>query len=147
MKGSQRTLGVQGRGPTKQLLIAEQSTLIDPCSRYHTKHLTCACTCAQLLKLHPTLCDPLDCSPQAPLSTGLSRQEYWSGWLCPPPGDLPNSRIQPKSPMDPALVGRYGGRHGNPLHYSCLENPMEGGVFVARILEWLAIPSSRQLSN
>ena len=107
MKVSQRTLGVQGRGPTKQLLIAEQSTLIDPCSRYHAKHLTCACTCAQLLKLHPTLCDPLDCSPQAPQSTGLSRQEYWSGWLCPPPGDLPNSRIQPKSPMAPALVGRF----------------------------------------
>ena len=28
---------------------------------------------------------------QAPLSMGLSRQEYWSGLQCPPPGDLPNS--------------------------------------------------------
>ena len=27
---------------------------------------------------------------QAPLSMGFSRQEYWSGWLCPPPGDLPD---------------------------------------------------------
>ena len=27
---------------------------------------------------------------QAPLSMGLSRQEYWSGLLCPPPGDLLN---------------------------------------------------------
>ena len=26
----------------------------------------------------------------APLSTGFSRQEYWSGLPCPPPGDLPN---------------------------------------------------------
>ena len=25
---------------------------------------------------------------QAPLSTGFSRQEYWSGLPCPPPGDL-----------------------------------------------------------
>ena len=25
---------------------------------------------------------------QAPLSMGFSRQEYWSGWPCPPPGDL-----------------------------------------------------------
>ena len=25
----------------------------------------------------------------APLSTGLSRQEYWNGLLCPLPGDLP----------------------------------------------------------
>ena len=26
---------------------------------------------------------------QAPLSMGFSRQEYWSGLPCPPPGDLP----------------------------------------------------------
>ena len=26
-----------------------------------------------------TLCDPMDCSHQAPLSMGFSRQEYWSG--------------------------------------------------------------------
>ena len=26
---------------------------------------------------------------QAPLSMGFSRQEYWSGLTCPPPGDLP----------------------------------------------------------
>ena len=26
-----------------------------------------------------TLSDPVDCSPQAPLSMGFSRQEYWSG--------------------------------------------------------------------
>ena len=26
------------------------------------------------------------------------RQEYWSGLPCPPPGDLPNPRIKPRSP-------------------------------------------------
>ena len=26
---------------------------------------------------------------QAPLSMGFSRQDYWSGLPCPPPGDLP----------------------------------------------------------
>ena len=25
-------------------------------------------------------------------------QEYWSGWPCPSPGDLPNPGIEPKSP-------------------------------------------------
>ena len=30
---------------------------------------------------------------QAPLSMGFSRQEYWSGLPCPPPGDLPNPGI------------------------------------------------------
>ena len=35
---------------------------------------------------------------QVPLSIGFSRQEYWSGLLCPPPGDLPHPGIKPKSP-------------------------------------------------
>ena len=35
---------------------------------------------------------------QVPLSMGcLSRQEYWSGLLCPPPGDLPNPGTEPIS--------------------------------------------------
>ena len=40
---------------------------------------------------------------QAPLSMGFSRQEYWSGLPCPPPGDLPNPGIEPESPMAPTL--------------------------------------------
>ena len=35
---------------------------------------------------------------QAPLSMGFSRQEYWSGLPCPPPGDLPSSGMKPGSP-------------------------------------------------
>ena len=35
---------------------------------------------------------------QAPLSMGLSWQEYWSGLPCPPLGDLPNPGIEPRSP-------------------------------------------------
>ena len=34
---------------------------------------------------------------QAPLSMGVSRQEYWSGLPCPAPGDLPNPGIEPTS--------------------------------------------------
>ena len=29
---------------------------------------------------------------------GFSRQENWNGLLCPPPGDLPNPGIEPRSP-------------------------------------------------
>ena len=36
-------------------------------------------TCVLVAQLCLTLCDPVDCSPQAPLSMGFSRQEYWSG--------------------------------------------------------------------
>ena len=35
---------------------------------------------------------------QAPLSMGFSRLEYWSGLPFPPPGDLPNPRIELESP-------------------------------------------------
>ena len=32
---------------------------------------------------------------QAPLSLGLPRQEYWSGWPSSTPGDLPDPGIEP----------------------------------------------------
>ena len=34
---------------------------------------------------------PWPVSLQVPLSKGFSREEYWGGLLCPPPGDLPHS--------------------------------------------------------
>ena len=44
---------------------------------------------------------------QAPLSMGFSRQEYWSGLPCPPPGDLPHPGIESLSLMSPALTGKF----------------------------------------
>ena len=44
-----------------------------------------------------TLCDPTTVNRQAPLSTGFSRQEYWSRLLFPSPGDLPHPGIKPGS--------------------------------------------------
>ena len=35
---------------------------------------------------------------RAPLSMGFPRQEYWSGWPFPSPGNPPNPRIKPGSP-------------------------------------------------
>ena len=46
---------------------------------------------------------PWTVASQAPLSMGLSRQEYWSGLPCPPPGDLPHLGIKPVSPVSPTL--------------------------------------------
>ena len=43
---------------------------------------------------------------QAPPSTGFSRQEYWSGLPCPPPGDLPDPGIQPMSQV--SCTGCWG---------------------------------------
>ena len=44
----------------------------------------------------PTLWPPVDCIP--PGSSVFSGQEYWSGSPCPPPGDLPNPGVEPRSP-------------------------------------------------
>ena len=60
-------------------------------------------THAKLLQLYPTLCDPMPVACQAPLSMGFSKQEYWSGLPCPPPGGLPNPGIETASPATPAL--------------------------------------------
>ena len=37
----------------------------------------------------------------------FSRQEYWSGLPLPPPGDLPDPRIEPESLASPALAGGF----------------------------------------
>ena len=47
---------------------------------------------------------------QAPLSIGFSKQEYWSGLPCPPPGDLPNPGTEPMSPalqVDSLLLSHW----------------------------------------
>ena len=45
---------------------------------------------------------------QAPLSMGFSRQGYWSGLPCPPPGDLPNPGVKPES-LPPVPPGKLPG--------------------------------------
>ena len=108
----------------------------------------------------PTLCDPMDTSRQAPLSIEFPRQEYWNGLPFRPPGDLSEQRIKLTSLSSPALAGWFfpsclavnnqlanprdvgsvpgsgrspGGGHGNPLQYSCLENPMDKGAWWATV--------------
>ena len=47
---------------------------------------------------------PSTAACQAPRSMGFPRQEYWSGLLCPSPGDLPDPGIKPSTS---ALAGRF----------------------------------------
>ena len=42
---------------------------------------------------------------QAPLFMEFSREEYWTGLPCSPPGDLPNPGIELMPLMSPALAG------------------------------------------
>ena len=47
--------------------------------------------------------NPWTVAHQAPLYVGFPEQEYWSGLPFPSPGDLPDSGIEPTSPVTPAL--------------------------------------------
>ena len=62
------------------------------------------CVHAQLC---PTLCHPMDCAHQAPLSMEFSQQEYGSGLPFPLPGNLSYPGIKPASPVSPALTGKF----------------------------------------
>ena len=53
-------------------------------------------SCFSCIQLSVT---PRTAAHQTPRSTGFFRQEYWNGLLCPPPGDLPNPGIEPRSPV------------------------------------------------
>ena len=55
----------------------------------------------------PVCATPWTVAHQASLSMGFSRQEYWSGLSCPPPGDPPNPEIKPVSLTSPELAGGF----------------------------------------
>ena len=90
-----------------------------------------------------------------------SRQEYWNGLPCPPLGNLPNPRIQPRPPawQPDSLPSESPGKHkvvvlNHPqlcevkVAQSCLTlwDTMDYTV-QARILEWVAFPFSRDLPD
>ena len=56
------------------------------------------CFCYLVDKSCLTLCDPVDYSPIGSSVHGIPRQEYWSGFPFPSPGDPPDPRIEPMSP-------------------------------------------------
>ena len=47
----------------------------------------------------------MDCSWPGSSIHRILQQEYWSGLLCPPLGDLSDPGIEPTSPMSPELAG------------------------------------------
>ena len=53
--------------------------------KWIVNNVTAAAAAAKSLQSCPTLCDPIDGSPQAPPSLGFSRQERWSGLPFPSP--------------------------------------------------------------
>ena len=60
--------------------------------------LTVTRACVHALSCVRLFATPWTVACRAPLPMGCSRQEYWSGLPCPPPGDLPDPGIKPASP-------------------------------------------------
>ena len=58
-------------------------------------------------RMCPIFTTPWTVARQAPLSMGFSRQEYWSGFPLPLPGDLHAPGIEPMSPVAPALASGF----------------------------------------
>ena len=59
--------------------------------------------CAQSRSCVQLFVTPWIVAHQTLLSMGFSRQEYWSGLPCSPPGDLPDPGIEPVSLGSPTL--------------------------------------------
>ena len=60
------------------------------------------------IQAYLTLWDSVDYSPPGSSVHGiLQAKEYWSGLPCLPPGDLPDTGIEPMFLMSPALAGEF----------------------------------------
>ena len=117
---------------------------------------------AKSLQLCPTAYNQLfvtlwTVAQHAPQSMGSSRQEYWSGLPCPPPGSLPNPGLlhcrqilyhlsHQGSPTEPlkseSEVAQLCPTLCDPMDCSPPGSPVHG-ILQARILEWVAMPSSQ----
>ena len=60
---------------------------------------------------------------------GCPRQEHWSGLPCPPPGDLPNPGIKPRSPASQA----------DSLPTEPPGKPKNTGVSILSLLQWIFV--------
>ena len=60
--------------------------------------------CNKMKYGHSAVSNPVDCSPQAPLSMEFPRQEYWNGLPFLSPRDLPNPGIETRLSC---IAGRF----------------------------------------
>ena len=94
-------------------VVYYSSCSVNYCKTYTNKvilsvcvHIMCACmlshfSCVWLFGTLRTV------ARQTHLSIGISRQEYWNGFVCPPSGNLPDPDIQAMSLMPSALAGGF----------------------------------------
>ena len=93
--------GVEKRGPS--FTVGENVNTV-----LHSTSMENSICCAVLSRFSSVQFSaiPWFTALQAPLSMGFSRQEYWSGLPCPPPGDHPEPGVEPTSPESPGLQAK-----------------------------------------
>ena len=93
---------------------------------------------AKSLQACPALCNPMACNPPGSSVHGILQARILK-WIAMPSSRITVIALVYKAPTNPRVVrdvgsvsglGRsLGGGHGNPLQYSCLENPMDRGAW------------------
>ena len=63
---------------------------------------------------------------------GFSRQEYWSGLPCPPPEDLPNPGIEPRSPALQEILYHLGHQGSKPKNTGVGSLSLLQGIFLTQ---------------
>ena len=108
----------------------------------------CVCVCVCMCVVGVT---SWTIAHQAPLSTRFFRQEYWSGLPCPPPGDLPDSGIEPGSPALHSLLSEPPGK---PKNTGMSSLSLLQGIFPTQEWNWgllhfreIFLPAELLLSN
>ena len=121
-------------------------------AKRHMKNRSASLSIACMLS--PFSCARLFATPwtvahQAPLSMGFSRQEYWGGLPCLPPGDLPNPGIEPTSlcllhwqvgslPLAPPGNPHYqrnANQNQNEVPFHTSQNGCDPKVYKQQVLE------------
>ena len=100
----------------------------------------------------PTLCKPVDYRLPGSSSTEFSRQEYWSGLPCRPPGYLPDPEIKPRSPAlqadsllsEPLEGSPVDSSKTRPLPENFLENSCGPGGLLC--ISWFTLRPETQWS-
>ena len=83
----------EGGGETNTMILGTIKILFD--------HLSISITFKKIKELFlekPFISSKSQTACQLLCPWGFSRQEYWNGLLCPPPGDLPRPGIKPRPP-------------------------------------------------
>ena len=106
--------------------------------KVETTLCVCVCVCTRLVtSVVSNSAIPWTVARQAPLSVELSRQEYWSGLPCSPPGDLPNSRTNPGLPHCRRILYHLSPREAQ--NYNALSHFSHVRIFAT---PWYSPPGS-----